>query len=179
MNKLISLFLLIISCISSYSQTDLTASLINNGDFEKGIHIDWDLELKGNAKANYLDAGKFASAYGGHAAKVVVIEKGYMHNVILKKVIVTNSHYGKTMTYSIKASALENGMTSVMRLNAYSIEGTIIDYAKTQMSLNKDGHFKVYSLNFTLPANTNYIELLIWCGEKKGTYIFDDFTVSR
>lgn len=161
------------------SQTDLTASLFNNGDFEKGIHVDWQLELKGNAKANYLDAGKLESAYGGHAAKVVVTQKHYMHHVALKKVIVYKNICGKAMTYSIKASALENGMSSIMRVNAYSGNSEIIDYAQTQMWLERDGLFKVYSLTFTIPLNTKYLELLVWCGAKKGTYLFDDFTVNR
>jgi len=177
--KIILLTFFLTYNLLTLSQTDLTASLINNGDFEKGIHVDWQLELKGNAKANYLDAGKFEAAYGGHAAKVVVTEKDYMHHVILKKVIVSKNIYGKSMTYSIKASALENEMSSIMRVNAYSKNSEIIDYAQTQMWLKKDGLFKVYSLTFTIPLNTNHIELLIWCGGKKGTYLFDDFTINR
>lgn len=178
MKKIGSLIVLFVFQQAISAQTDLTSSLIENGDFENGIHTGWELELKGDAVASYVDAGKTESAYGGHAAKVEVTSKQFMHHVILKNSIPAGDHSGKTLTYSVKAAAFEKGLSSTMRVNAIGSDGTLIDHAKTQMWLKNNGNFKTYSLTFNVPANTDHVELVVWCGQNEGTYFFDDFTVN-
>lgn len=178
LKKILSFTLLFAFQLVLFAQADMTSTLIKNGDFENGINTGWELELKGSAIAAYQDAGKTAAAYGGHAAKVEVTAKQFMHYVILKNSIPSGDHSGKILTYSVKAAALEKDLSSVMHVSAFGSDGSIIDYAMTQMRLKNNGNFKTFSLSFNVPANTDYIELVVWCGEKVGTYIFDDFTVN-
>lgn len=92
MNKIGTLIVFFVFQLTIFAQTDLTSSNIENGDFENGIHKGWELELKGGAVASYADAGKTAAAYGGHAAKVELISKQFMHHVILKNSIPAGDH---------------------------------------------------------------------------------------
>ena len=177
--KFILMFIILLQCILGYGQSDLTGLLLKNGDFEQGIHYGWELELKGEAVACLNDAGKLESAYGAHAAKIVVSKKQFIHYVVLRKWIEIESHQGKTLNFSVKAAAIESEMTCSFRINAYGANNHIVDYAQNKMQLQDNGKFKTYAIEFTIPNSAKRIELLIWCGSEEGTYLFDDFTVNR
>lgn len=69
MNKLISLFLYILSYLSSYSQSDITNSVTPHPWFEEGVNTNWNLILN-DKLASLLNAESSDIAVGQNTAKI-------------------------------------------------------------------------------------------------------------
>ena len=103
MTKLILLFLLIFSCISSYSQSDITNSVIPNPGFEEGVNTNWHLIIN-DKSASLLNAESSDIAVRENTARINISDVEGVLKIWLEStsVDVTNIS-GQELTFSFKS----------------------------------------------------------------------------
>ena len=180
MNKLLSLFLLIFSCISSYSQSDITNSVILNPGFEDGVNTNWDLIIN-DGSASLLNAESSDIAVGENTAKINITDAEGIWKMWLESTSVDATNIsGQELTFSFKSKKIsDNPSTANIQKIMLRVEadGTNILGFESECWFAAEGEYQTFERTVEIPDNTNNLKIKIWCGQQNGSIFLDDFKV--
>lgn len=148
--------------------------IIVNPNFECGIDTNWNLNVFGNASANYSDA-LHDSRSGSSAAKIEVNTAESFNKVILSNIIYANDLTNKKITIKAYAKSLEANTNSFKLRVKSNIDGTVTYTPSNEFQLTNTYPTTPFEFTYTIPAQTESIQIQIMVGETEGTYYFDDF----
>ena len=180
MNKLISLFLLIISYISSYSQSDITNSVILNPGFENGVNTNWTL-ITNDGVASLLNAESSDVGVGENTAKIDITDaKGIWKMWLESSSVDATNISGQELTFSFKSKKIsENPSTNNIQKIMLRVEadGTNISGFESECWFAAEGEYQTFERSVIIPENTNNLQIKVWCGQHNGSIFLDDFKV--
>ncbi|MFT4683425.1 MAG: endoglucanase [Urechidicola sp.] len=158
--------------------TCTTSGIILNADVECGFDQDWNFLVQTPAAATNSASGVLDANNGGIAMQIDVTVSDALHKVLLRNVEVTDSALAeKTFTFSLYAKGSANTEEFKIRLKATDNVGEESFNASPIFTLTSS--YQLFEFEYTVAANTSSLEFQIICGNKTGTYYFDDFSVTE
>ncbi|CAI8418939.1 MAG: Endoglucanase H [Flavobacterium sp. SCGC AAA160-P02] len=148
--------------------------LILNPDFECGFNSYWSFNVQGNAEASYSDATT-NSRSGNSGAKIIVTTPEVFNKVILSNVVYQQDLTDKKVTIKTYAKSLaESGQSFKIRVKAV-VNGTNSYVPSPEFILNNEYPTTPFEFQYTIPDNTESIQIQVLLGNDEGTYFLDDF----
>lgn len=148
--------------------------IIVNPNFECGINTNWNLNVFGNASANYSDALS-DSRSGSSAAKIEVNTSESFNKVILSNIIYSNDLTNKKITIKAYAKSLETNTNSFKLRVKSNVDGNITYTPSNEFQLSNTYPTTPFEFTYIIPENTESIQIQVMVGQTEGTYFFDDF----
>jgi hypothetical protein len=150
-----------------------------NGDFEKGINVDWTMSNAGDVTVTYSAADVVDTYAGSVSAKLDVTALGSpAYNDAKLGTSVIGIETGlTTIDMSVYAKSASNGNDFKFVTKFYDANSTLLstDYSEAN---NLTNSFTQYSRSIAIPANAVTFEVEFRCGSAVDAYFFDNFEIA-
>ena len=155
--------------------------VLKNMDFECGFDNNWSLyrQPNSNDKAVLEDATCSGSLSGVSAAKITVSQSGAIGSAILRNAQISNdgSFNNKRYTFSVYGKGSSPNLTFKMRVK-YILNGNQFTGSQ-EKTLQTSYPQTPFTFSFDVPDGTTALQFQLLCGEDRGTYYFDNFSVTE